>query len=40
MGFGLPYGQGSFGGLLTEQLGVFGPLLASRRVVRGRLVGC
>ena len=29
-GFELPYGQGSFGGLLTELLGVIGPLSAPR----------
>ena len=33
-------GWGSLGGLLTELLGVIGPLLAPWRVVRGRLVGC
>ena len=33
-------GWGSLGGLLSEHPGVFGPLLAPRRVVRGRLVGC
>ena len=29
MGFGLPSGQRSFGGLLTEQLGVIGPLVGT-----------
>ena len=32
MGLGLPYGQGPFGGLLTAQLGVIGPLSVPRRV--------
>ena len=40
VGFGLPSGQRPFGGLLTELLGVFGPLSVLWRVVGGRLGGC
>ena len=31
---------GPFGGLLTEQFGVIGPLPAPGQAVRGRLGGC